>query len=117
MIKIHLCDTVIDNYNIHDYFSHLSNDYTVEILMLRDMLVKRYFSQHVTHNRHLAKMCVSFCIFLKDNEEKDLKSVQIFSGKMYRIVPKGIAYCMPSTVFEIFVDTGNICFTGQRYTS
>lgn len=40
----------------------------------------------------------------------------MFSGKMYvnRAKKELHAACLQS-VFEIFVDTGNICSTGQRY--
>lgn len=57
------------------------------------------------------------CIFFKDNEDKDLKCVQMFPGKLYMNRAKKELHtaCLQSG-FEIFVDTGNICSTGLRYT-
>lgn len=85
-ISIHLSASALNNYCTHDLFfifpcfaeSHLFQ-------MLRSRLGKRYSSQHRTCNRHLAKkknVCEFVC-FSKDNEQKDLKSAQMFSGKMY----------------------------------
>lgn len=57
------------------------------------------------------------CIFFKANEDKDLKSVQMFPGKMYiNRAKKELHTACFQSVFEIFVDTGNICSTGLRYT-
>lgn len=57
------------------------------------------------------------CVFFKDNEDKDLKSVQTFPGKMYiNCAKKELRIACLQSVFEIFVDTVNICSTGPRHT-
>lgn len=83
-IGIYLSDNTFQKLLYTWPFSHLSKFYIGKIFYV-ERLVKRYFLQHIPQSKHLTKVCVILLaiFFSRDNEEKNLKSVQTFSGKMH----------------------------------
>lgn len=85
-INIHFSASAFNNYYTHNLFFIFL--YFVESLFF--WCLETYWVKGTPHSIKLVtdtlqkKMCVSeFVYFSKDNEQKDLKSVQTFSGKMY----------------------------------